>query len=179
MIIWDLIDPWPFVELPATSMSIWIRVIDPLLTIYTLAWTKMAFAEVENYYGNAPVFNINIPTYLLLSTCCTSEMIIDLVSGRVPLYRRGLCNLLLGHVITVISSCVNILICLCRDAWSSLGDMPKEEAMSGYVDEMKLVIIQLSMVHLSSNKPGNTLCSVTCYWTSYNVTMHVSRAAPS
>lgn len=26
-----------------------------------------------------------------------------------------------------------------RDAWNSLGDMPEEEAMAAYVDQMKLV----------------------------------------
>lgn len=31
------------------------------------------------------------------------------------------------------------LFLLCRDAWNSLGDMVKEEAMQAYVDEMKLV----------------------------------------
>ena len=30
-----------------------------------------------------------------------------------------------------------------RDAWNSLGDMAKEEAMAAYVDEMKLVTIGL------------------------------------
>ncbi|XP_070709219.1 acyl-CoA-binding domain-containing protein 5A [Pempheris klunzingeri] len=31
------------------------------------------------------------------------------------------------------------------DAWSSLGDMPKEEAMSAYVDEMKLILEGMPM----------------------------------
>lgn len=31
------------------------------------------------------------------------------------------------------------LVFISRDAWNSLGDMPKEEAMIAYVEEMKKV----------------------------------------
>ncbi|CDQ97761.1 unnamed protein product, partial [Oncorhynchus mykiss] len=34
----------------------------------------------------------------------------------------------------------NILFCLFRDAWNDLGEMPKEEAMIAYVDELKLIL---------------------------------------
>lgn len=36
---------------------------------------------------------------------------------------------------------VTVLLCFLRDAWNALGEMSKEEAMTAYVDEMKLVII--------------------------------------
>lgn len=40
---------------------------------------------------------------------------------------------------------VTVLLCFPRDAWNALGEMSREEAMTAYVDEMKLVIILLHM----------------------------------
>ena len=34
----------------------------------------------------------------------------------------------------------NLALDDCRDAWHSLGDMPRDDAMLGYVDELKKVL---------------------------------------
>lgn len=34
----------------------------------------------------------------------------------------------------------SFLVFVFRDAWNSLGEMPKEEAMAAYVDDLKLVL---------------------------------------
>lgn len=45
----------------------------------------------------------------------------------------------------------SVVFCVHRDAWSALGEMSQEEAMTAYVEEMKLVIIIVLFVIYAPN----------------------------